>query len=80
MPCSCRCRSLHLWAQPPWSGRGLGGFILAQLLFTGTPPLLPLFDCRPVDMAAGLLSIGLGLLLLEMEKLLVRLMNLDVQG
>lgn len=41
--------------EPPWSDRGLGGFILTQLLFTGTPPMQPLFDCRSVDIAAGLL-------------------------
>ena len=62
---------------------GVGGVILAQLLFTYTPPMQALFDSRPVDMTAGLLSIGLGVLLLvllEVEKLVVRLMNLDVRG
>jgi len=62
---------------------GVGGVILAQLLFTYTPPMQALFDSRPVDMTAGLLSIGLGVLLLvllEVEKLMVRLMNLDVRG
>jgi hypothetical protein len=42
-----------------------------------------LFDSRPVDMTAGLLSIGLGVLLLvllEVEKLVVRLMSLDIRG
>lgn len=61
---------------------GVGGVILAQLLFTYTPPMQALFDSRPVDMTAGLLSIGLGMLLLvllEVEKLVVRLMNLDVR-
>ena len=62
---------------------GVGGVILAQLLFTYTPPMQALFDSRPVDMTAGLLSIGLGVLLLvllEVEKLVVRLMNLDIRG
>ncbi|MDI9854723.1 HAD-IC family P-type ATPase [Comamonas sp. 17RB] len=62
---------------------GVGGVILAQLLFTYTPPMQALFDSRPVDITAGLLSIGLGVLLLvllEVEKLVVRLMNLDVRG
>ncbi|WP_291591345.1 cation-translocating P-type ATPase [Comamonas sp. UBA7528] len=62
---------------------GVGGVILAQLLFTYTPPMQALFDSRPVDMTAGLLSIGLGVLLLvllEVEKLVVRLMSLDIRG
>ncbi len=62
---------------------GVGGVILAQLLFTYTPPMQVLFDSRPVDMTAGLLSIGLGVLLLvllEVEKLVVRLMSLDIRG
>jgi len=62
---------------------GVGGVILAQLLFTYTPPMQALFDSRPVDMTAGMLSIGLGVLLLvllEVEKLVVRLMNLDIRG
>ena len=42
-----------------------------------------LFDSRPVDLAAGLLAIGLGvalLLLLEVEKLLIRWMRLGVRA
>ncbi len=60
---------------------GVAGVTLVQLLFTYTPPMQALFDSRPVDLAAGLLAIGLGvalLLLLEVEKLLVRWMRLGV--
>ena len=62
---------------------GVAGVTLVQLLFTYTPPMQALFDSRPVDLAAGLLAIGLGvalLLLLEVEKLLVRWMRLGVRA
>ncbi|GAO69417.1 carbonate dehydratase [Comamonas sp. E6] len=62
---------------------GVAGVTLVQLLFTYTPPMQTLFDSRPVDLAAGLLAIGLGvalLLLLEVEKLLVRWMRLGVRA
>lgn len=61
---------------------GVAGVTLVQLLFTYTSPMQALFDSRPVDLAAGLLAIGLGvalLLLLEVEKLLVRWMRLGVK-
>lgn len=61
---------------------GVAGVTLVQLLFTYTPPMQALFDSRPVDLEAGLLAIGLGfalLLLLEVEKLLVRWMRLGVR-
>lgn len=61
---------------------GVACVTLVQLLFTYTPPMQALFDSRPVDLAAGLLAIGLGvalLLLLEVEKLLVRWMRLGVR-
>ncbi len=62
---------------------GVAGVTLVQLLFTYTPPMQALFDSRPVDLAAGLLAIGLGvalLLLLEVEKLLIRWMRLGVRA
>ncbi|KGH22074.1 HAD-IC family P-type ATPase [Comamonas thiooxydans] len=62
---------------------GVAGVTLVQLLFTYTSPMQALFDSRPVDLAAGLLAIGLGvalLLLLEVEKLLVRWMRLGVRA
>ena len=62
---------------------GVAGVTLVQLLFTYTPPMQALFDSRPVDLAAGLLAIGLGvalLLLLEVEKLLIRWMRLSVRA
>lgn len=61
---------------------GVAGVTLVQLLFTYTSPMQALFDSRPVDLAAGLLAIGLGvalLLLLEVEKLLIRWMRLGVK-
>lgn len=61
---------------------GVAGVTLVQLLFTYISPMQALFDSRPVDLAAGLLAIGLGvalLLLLEVEKLLVRWMRLGVK-
>lgn len=62
---------------------GVAGVTLVQLLFTYTPPMQALFDSRPVDLAAGLLAIGLGvalLLLLEVEKFLIRWMRLGVRA
>ena len=62
---------------------GVAGVTLAQLLFTYAAPMQALFDSRPVDLAAGLLAIGLGvalLLLLEVEKLLIRWMRLGVRA
>ena len=62
---------------------GVAGVTLVQLLFTYTSPMQALFDSRPVDLAAGLLAIGLGvalLLLLEVEKLLIRWMRLGVRA
>ena len=62
---------------------GVAGVTLVQLLFTYTPPMQALFDSRPVDLAAGLLAIGQGvalLLLLEVEKLLIRWMRLGVRA
>ena len=43
---------------------GVAGVTLAQLLFTYAAPMQALFDSRPVDLAAGLLAIGLGVALL----------------
>ncbi|EED68962.1 ATPase, P-type (transporting), HAD superfamily, subfamily IC [Comamonas testosteroni KF-1] len=62
---------------------GVAGVTLVQLLFTYTAPMQALFDSRPVDLEAGLLAIGLGvalLLLLEVEKFLVRWMRLGVRA
>ncbi|WP_182286054.1 HAD-IC family P-type ATPase [Comamonas testosteroni] len=62
---------------------GVAGVTLVQLLFTYTPPMQTLFDSRPVDLEAGLLAMGLGvvlLLLLEVEKLLIRWMRLGVRA
>ena len=62
---------------------GVAGVTLVQLLFTYTSPMQALFDSRPVDLAAGLLAIGLGvalLLLLEVERLLIRWMRLGVRA
>ncbi|TYK72728.1 HAD-IC family P-type ATPase [Comamonas sp. Z3] len=62
---------------------GVAGVTLVQLLFTYTAPMQALFDSRPVDLESGLLAIGLGvalLLLLEVEKFLVRWMRLGVRA
>ena len=75
--------SLHGVLGTPAVLLGVAGVILAQLLFTYTPPMQALFDSRPVDLEAGVLAMGLGvvlLLLLEVEKLLLRRVKPDLRA